>query len=66
MPPFRIEYFCPRELPGVWQALKEGLIFKTPSLFWSLDSAVAQCNGLIWRYHAARVLDATGNVLYQI
>ena len=65
MPPFRIEYLCPRQSP-YWQALTEGLFFKTPVLFERFEDAQANCNGLVWQYHSARVLDATGQLCYSV
>lgn len=63
MPPFRVEFYCPRQAP-IWQPLTEGFIFKTLKIFPTLDDAQAACNGLVWQYHSARVIDASGNQCY--
>jgi hypothetical protein len=62
---FTIQYFCPRQAP-YWQSLTEGLIWKTPRQFSTFESAVAECNSLLWKYHSARVLDQAGNPVYQV
>lgn len=65
MPPFHIEYFCPREAP-YWQTYKQGLIFKTVAQFPIFETAQARCDRMLWAYHSARVVDAAGNVVYQV
>lgn len=62
---YRVQYFCPREAP-FWQDLREGIIWKTPRTFPDLGSAQTVCNGLLWQYHSARVIDPYGQVVYQI
>lgn len=61
---FRVQYLCPRESP-YWQYLTGwfGLGIKE---FGSLAEAAAQADGLIWRYHGARVMDPGGAVVYQV
>jgi hypothetical protein len=61
---YQIEYFCPRESPN-WQILTEGWIWKTPREFASLQEARHVCDSLIWRYHASRVVDPAGRIVYQ-
>ena len=56
MPPFRVEYFC----------IREGAIWRPFRWFPSFDAAQMVCDGLVWQYHSARVLDANGNLMYQI
>jgi len=65
MPPFTIEYFCPR-LSSFWLPYREGMIFKTVRVFSDLPSAQMVCNGLVWQYHSARVLDADGRIVHQV
>lgn len=62
---FRIQYYCPREAP-FWQDLTEGLIFKTPVQFPTLEAAIPRCSSLVWQYHSARVIDPYGRVAYQV
>jgi hypothetical protein len=55
---YHVEYYCPREMPGVWQA--------DPQNPWFIfGNAVQRVNRLIFQYHSARVVDGAGNVLYQ-
>ena len=63
---YRIQFFCPRSGNPNWQDLTEGLIWKTPQMFPSLGIAQQACNGLIFRYHAARVIDPQGNIVYSV
>jgi hypothetical protein len=65
MPPFSIEYLCPRQA-NFWQPYREGIIFKTVKYFGDFQSAEMVCNSLIWQYHSAHVLDASGRVVYQV
>lgn len=63
---FTIEYLCPRESPE-WQMLTEGFLFwRSPREFPDFLSARLVCDGLVWQYHAARILDPHGNRVYQI
>lgn len=62
---YRVQYFCPRQAP-YWQDFTEGLIWKTPRIFPSFGSAQQACNALLYDYHAARVIDPSGRVVYQI
>ena len=62
---YTIDYLCPRESP-YWQKLTEGIIWKTPRQFASFVSAANACNGLLYLYHSARVIDPTGRVVHQI
>ena len=66
MPPFTIEFFCPRSGNPNWQAYREGLIFKTVRVFMDFNEARMLCDSLVWQYHSAHVLDASGRVIYQI
>jgi hypothetical protein len=63
---YRIEYFCPRSGIHNWQVLTSGWIWKTPEEFPSFEAAAMTCNSLLWRYHSARVIDPSGNVVYQV
>lgn len=65
MPPFRIEFYCPRQSP-FWQPFTEGLFFKTIKTFRTLEESQAVCNTLVWAYHAARVIDAAGIQRYSV
>jgi len=65
MPPFRVEYYCPRQAP-YWQRFGTGLFSPQGKAFPSFDLAAAQANALIWQYHSARVIDVYGNVQYQV
>lgn len=62
---YRLLYYCPREAP-YWQEYKEGILFKTPVLFNDLQSAIRKCDSLMWKYHSARVIDPSGQVVYSI
>ena len=63
---YRVQYFCPLE-SDQWQWFKDGVVFKTPKTFPSLELAAAFCDSyLVWRYHSSRVIDPAGNVVYQI
>lgn len=62
---YRVQYYCVREGP-IWQEYKEGLIFKTPRTFADFAGAQMLCNSLIWRYHSARVIDPSGQIIYQV
>lgn len=62
---FTIQYYCPRQAP-FWQTLQEGWVFKTPRMFADFNSAQNVCNGLLWQYHSARVIDPNGQVVYQV
>jgi len=54
---YRVQFFCPRQSNNwQWQ----------PGGFNSIQEAVQVCNGLIWRYHSARVIDPWGNPVYQV
>ena len=63
---YRIQYFCPRSGNPNWQDLTEGLIWKTPRMFQGFQQAQQTCNGLLWQYHSARVIDPQGNVVYSV
>ena len=62
---FRVEYFCHRE-GSIWKPLKGGFLGLFPQSFSNRTEAELACNGLVWRYHSARVIDPWGNVVYQI
>jgi hypothetical protein len=62
---YRVQYLCPRQSP-YWRDLTAGLIWKTPREFPTFPSAQSACNGLLWQYHSARVIDPMGSVVYQI
>lgn len=62
---YRVQYYCPRQAQ-FWQDLTEGIIWKTPRTFPSVQAAQQTCNGLLWQYHSARVIDPYGQVVYQI
>ena len=64
-PMFRVQYLCPTQ-SMFWQDLTSGLIFKSPQQFGTIHQAIAQANSLIWQYHAARVLDQWGRVVYEV
>lgn len=57
MPPYYVEYFCPRISP-TWQR---------EMFSWAdFPGAVAEANRLMWQYHSARVLDRFGVVRYSV
>jgi hypothetical protein len=60
---FRVQYYCPREAP-LWQDLTTMLFFART--FATQIEAEREANSLIWRYHAARVIDPWGRVVYQV
>jgi len=37
-----------------------------PQTFQTFEAAEQAANGLLWRYHSARVLDPYGQVVYQV
>lgn len=59
MPPFRIEYFCPREAP-VWK------VYGQWAFGMDFNGCVNTANRLMWQYHSVRVIDGNGNVVYQV
>lgn len=63
---YRVQYLCPRSGNPNWQDFTEGLFWKTPRMFPSFGSAQGACDGLVWQYHSARVIDPSGRVVYQI
>ena len=65
MPPFTVEYLCPRQAP-YWQPYREGLFFKTVRFFPDLQTAQMLCNSLIWQYHSSRVVDSNGSIFYEV
>ncbi len=65
MPPYRVEYLCPRQSP-YWQRFGGGFFNRAGTGFASLELAKRACNGLLFQYHAARVLNAAGTVEYSI
>jgi len=60
-----IQYLCPRESP-YWQTVTDGIIFKARREFHNPRDAVMACDLLMWQYHAVRVIDPSGNVIYSI
>ncbi len=61
-----IQYLCLRQGPE-WKPLTEGFwIFKTPRTFQGFEAARMTCNSLVWQYHSARVIDSSGQVVYQV
>jgi hypothetical protein len=54
---YRVEYYCPLEAP-YWQAYRE-------NPWWIFANACKKVDELMWQYHSARVVDSSGNVLYQ-
>jgi len=62
---YRVQYLCPRSGNPNWQNLTEGWIWQTPRTFASFPAAQMACDSLIWQYHAARVIDPSGQVVYQ-
>ena len=63
---YRVEFYCPRSGRLYWQPLRGGFLNLMPQTFPRLESAAAAANGLVWRYHSARVVDSSGQVVYQI
>jgi hypothetical protein len=63
---YRVQYLCPRSGNPNWQDVTDGWIWKTPQEFQSFEAARMTCNSLLWRYHAARVIDSVGNVVYEV
>jgi len=63
---YRVQYYCPRSGNPNWQDLTEGWIWKTPQIFPNQGSAEQVCNGLLYQFHSARVIDPSGRVVYQI
>ncbi len=63
---YRVEFYCPRSGRLYWQPLRGGFLGLMPQSFPTFDAAVAACNGLMWKYHSARVVDAAGNLVYQV
>lgn len=57
--PYRVEFYCPRMDPTRWQSVSD-------NPFFIYGNAVKRCNALLWAYHASRVLDSAGNVVYQV
>ena len=55
---YRVQFFCPRQSPN-WQEWPHGA-YSDPY------EAVAVCNGLIWQYHSARVIDPWGREVYRV
>jgi hypothetical protein len=62
---YRVQYLCLRLGPQ-WQDLTEGWVWKTPRMFQGFEAARMTCNGLLWQYHSARVIDPQGQVVYSI
>ena len=64
---YRVQYFCPRQSP-YWQDLTESvlLIFRRPQTFQTFEEAQRACNGLLWQFHGARVIDEAGQEVYRI
>ena len=54
---YRVEFYCPRQA-AYWQPVNETFFF--------LASATRKANSLIWQVHSARVLDSSGQVVYQV
>jgi hypothetical protein len=63
---YRVEFYCPRSGNPNWQTLLEGWIWQTPRVFSDILSAQIVCDSLLWRYHSARVIDPSGQVVYQV
>lgn len=63
MPPFHVEYYCPREA-NIWQ-IERGFLGSVKT-FGDQVTAQFRADSLIWKYHSARVVDAYGNVVYQV
>ena len=63
---YRVQYQCPRQFSDwLWRDLR-GFLGLFVQNFSDQDAAVQTANGLIYRYHAARVVDPWGNVVYQV
>jgi hypothetical protein len=63
---YRVEFYCPRSGRLYWQPLRGGFLNLTPQTFADLESAAAAANQLMWQYHSTRVVDSSGQVVYQI
>lgn len=63
---YRVEYYCPRSGRLYWQPLRGGFLSLMPQTFQTFEAAEQAANGLLWRYHSARVLDPYGQVVYQV
>jgi hypothetical protein len=63
---YRVEYYCPRSGRLYWQPLRGGFLNLMPQSFPSFEAAVQTANSLMWRYHSTRVVDPTGQVVYQV
>ena len=62
---FQVQFLCPRQGPN-WQTYEEGfLFFRRPATFPTFAAAQMVCDSLIWQYHSARVIDPSGNIVYQ-
>jgi|FreactTroBogLake_1042271.scaffolds.fasta_scaffold37256_2 hypothetical protein len=55
---YRVEYYCPSSGVYTWQTWNE--------TFFLLNSAIRRANRLIFQFGSVRVLDSSGNVLYQV
>jgi hypothetical protein len=56
---YRVEYYCPRQDPSRWFP-------DSTNPYFILQNAIRRCNALMWQFHAARVIGAGGQVLYQV
>jgi hypothetical protein len=56
---YRVQFYCPTSGIYDWQNVPD-------NPFWILGNAVKRCNALLWQYHAARVVDGSGNVLHSV
>ena len=65
MPPFFVEYYCPRQSSN-WQRWGAGLLSRAGKAFLDFGAAQSMADSLIWQYHAARVVDRAGVPLYQV
>ena len=61
---FRVQFLCPLQ-SREWQTLN-GFLGLFPREYASLAEAAAEADGLIWRYHSARVVNAVGRIVYQV
>jgi len=64
---YRVQFLCPRQGPQ-WQDYTQSvlLVFFRPGIFDTYAEATRTADGLIWQYHAARVIDQFGRVVYQV
>lgn len=66
MPPYFIDYYCPRIDPLAWKRWGSGFFNRSGKSFLDLGEAQHTADSLIWQFHRARVVDSSGAVYYQV